>query len=298
MSSSSELPVIQLAEGISGRVRPGTGEGVLWLHGYTVDGSMWGDMWDRLPGWQHIAIDLPGHGASDSIERMIDLPTLGRRLGQMCISRGVRHIVALSFGTLTATQIAIEFPSHFSSIVLSAPSLAGGPRELEVARVHGTLVQYYLQFGPGPWMRDIWMKCRIWAGTERVPEMRQYMGSLIDKHDWSHLKQMAIQRYTQSKQTEEALQKIEASVLVMIGDRELPSFRTVAATLKRNIPRCDVLELADADHLAMIQYPEVSAPAIEAHLKANQSASLTRDGDSPSQKEDKQQAGNKAGNNP
>lgn len=269
MSTLSDLPVVELAEGLAGRVQPGDGDKVLWLHGYTVDSSMWGDMWRRLPGWHHIAVDIPGHGASEPLVNMRDLPTLGRRLGQLCMDREIRHIVAISFGTITAIQIAIEFPSYFSSIVLSAPSLAGGPHENDIARVYSKLVRYYYQFGRGPWLRDIWMSARIWAGVEKVPGLREDLASLVDRHSWAEMKGMAMQVFTQPPQTVSTLQQIEAAVLVIIGDRELPAFRAVADTLKRSIARCDRMEFEDADHLAMIQHPEKSARAIERHLKAH-----------------------------
>jgi len=275
MTTFFDLPIVQLAEGISGRIQPGAGESVLWLHGYTLDGSMWYDMWPRLPGWQHVAVDLPGHGASGPVEDMVDLPTLGKRLGEMCVARGIRHIVALSFGTITATQMAIEFPSHFSSIVLSAPNLAGATNEPDIPIVYHRLLRYFHQFGKGPWMRHGWMKCRVWTGVEKVPEMREYLASLIDKHSWAEAKGTGMLRFTRPPHTPEALRRIEASVLVIIGDREMNAFKRVAETLRTNIPRCNVLELADGDHLAMIQHPEESARAIEAHLKANPAMQLS-----------------------
>ena len=51
-------------EGLSARVQPGSGPKVIWLHGYTLNSSVWLPLWRRLPGWTHIGIDLPGHGAS------------------------------------------------------------------------------------------------------------------------------------------------------------------------------------------------------------------------------------------
>ena len=269
MSLLSDVPVVELAEGLAGRMQPGDGEAILWLHGYTVDGSMWGDMWGRLPRWQHIAPDLPGHGASEPLDRIGGLPALGQQLGQLCVDRDIRHVVAVSFGTITAIQIAIELPSHFSTIVLAAPSLAGGPHEADIARVYSNLVQLYMQFGHGPWMREVWMKSRIWAGIDREPGVREGLATLVDRHSWAEMKGVAMRLYTQPAQTEDALGRIEASVLVMIGDRELPAFRTVANTLKQTVPDCQEMELADGDHLAILQHPEACAHAIEAHLKAH-----------------------------
>ena len=37
---------------------------ILWLHGYTLDGSIWETLLSGLPEMDHLAPDLPGHGKS------------------------------------------------------------------------------------------------------------------------------------------------------------------------------------------------------------------------------------------
>lgn len=275
MQILSDLPVVEIADGLAGRVQPGAGDKILWLHGYTVDSSSWGDMWRRLPGWQHIGIDFPGHGASEPLANAQDLPTLGRRLGQLCIDQDIRHIVALSFGTITATQIALEFPTFFSTVVLSAPSLAGGPQDPEIAQVYVKLFQLYYQSGAGPAMRDVWMGCRVWAGIDKVPGLREELASLVDRHSWAEMRSFAMRVFTHPPQEESALRHVQAAVLVIIGDRELPAFRTVAHTLQNVLPQCQLLELADADHLGMLQHPELAARAMEAHWRAHPATPLS-----------------------
>ncbi len=265
------LPAVVLDEGLTGRVQPGSGDKILWLHGYTVDARMWLDFWRRLPDWYHVGVDLPGHGGSVPVTDMGDLPTLGRRLGRLCQRQNIRHLVASSVGTITATQIAIEFPSWFSSVVLSAPSLAGGPQEAEIAQVYTKLFQLYALSGAGPQMRDVWMACRVWDGIDRVPGLRQRLATLVDQHSWAEMKGFAMRLYMTHPQPEAALRSIQAPVLIMIGERELPAFREVAGTLTRVLPRSRLLEIPDADHLCMVQYPDAAARAIESHLRAHAS---------------------------
>jgi 2-succinyl-6-hydroxy-2,4-cyclohexadiene-1-carboxylate synthase len=269
MNILADLPMVTLADGLTGRIQPGKGDKILWLHGYTVDSSMWGDMWRRLPGWHHIGIDFPGHGGSAPVAQMGDLATLGRRLGHWCIAQEIRHIVAISFGTITAIQIAMEFPSDFSTVVLSAPSLAGGPQEAEIAQVYIKLFQLYYQSGPGPHMRETWMGCSVWRGIDKVPGVREALASLVDQHSWAELQGFGIQRFTQPTQEKSAIERIQSAVLVMIGERELPAFRTVAQTLQQVVPRCQLLEFADSDHLCMMQNPAATARAIETHIRGH-----------------------------
>jgi pimeloyl-ACP methyl ester carboxylesterase len=37
----------------------GRGPAVLWIHGYTMDSSVWAELWERLPGWRTSAWTCP-----------------------------------------------------------------------------------------------------------------------------------------------------------------------------------------------------------------------------------------------
>ena len=86
----------------------GGGDGVLWIHGYTLNAGIWAELWRLLPGWRHIGIDLPGHGRSAPLAPGETLRGLARRLNRLAAEQGVRHLVALSFGGMIALQMAIE----------------------------------------------------------------------------------------------------------------------------------------------------------------------------------------------
>src|SRR5688572_17143353 len=148
------LERVQLGHGLAASVAPGPGEKVLWLHGYTIDSSLWQDLWALLPDWYHIGIDLPGHGASAPWPPNPTVPGLGRLFGTVALEQDVRHIVALSFGTLLALQIIIEFPQAFASLTLGAPTIGGGEQEQAVGVRYREMMQLYHQRGPGPWLTE------------------------------------------------------------------------------------------------------------------------------------------------
>ncbi|MFK8114816.1 MAG: alpha/beta fold hydrolase [Rubripirellula sp.] len=265
----SDLPVNQLADGLAGRERPGEGDKVLWLHGYTLDSSSWGDLWQRLPGWHHIGVDFPGHGASGPLSEAGDLQKLARRLGEYCLENEIRHIAALSFGTITATQIMIEFPDSFTSVVLSAPSLAGGRQEPDVAQVYMQLFQLYHQHGPGKEMADVWLACRVWDAVDQFPGLPEALRTLVEKHSWDEMQSYAMRHFTQPAQTEESLKKVSTSLLVMIGEHEMAPFRESAEILQQSVAGSKIVELPGAAHLCLLQTPELAAKTIDQHLREN-----------------------------
>src|SRR6476660_9216433 len=122
-----DIPTILLDDGIAARIMPSPADKVLWIHGYTLNSSIWGALWELLPGWSHIGIDLPGHGGSEQIRPGENLSTLASRIGASARRWAARHLVGLSFGGTLALQIAIEYPDAFASLGLSSPGLGGGP---------------------------------------------------------------------------------------------------------------------------------------------------------------------------
>ena len=115
---------LEAGQGLAAFATRGRGEGVLWLHPYTMDATVFGELWRRLPEWRHLAVDLPGHGASRGLVPGDGLAGLTQELGRFAEEEGVRHVVGLSFGTLVALQLAIAEPAAYASLVLSAPGLA------------------------------------------------------------------------------------------------------------------------------------------------------------------------------
>jgi pimeloyl-ACP methyl ester carboxylesterase len=265
----AEPGLVRLADGLSGHVQPGDGNKVLWIHGYTVDSSSWTEMWRRLPDWYHIGLDLPGHGSSVPIAPQEDLRTLGRKVADLCREQDIRHIVAISFGTVTAIQVMIEEPDHLWSIVLGAPTLAGGPSDPDVEVTYGRLHELYTHVGPGPEMAATWMSCIAWEGIDQQPALREQLGRLVENHRWTELEDWRILRLLQPPQREDDLRNIHTPMLILIGELDLPALHACADILQRTVPRCELVTLADTHHLCMHESPGPSAGHIERHLRAN-----------------------------
>src|SRR4051794_36716306 len=146
----SRAALVNLGDGFAGHIAHGSGEPVPWIHGYTLDSSSWLPLWSLLPDWQHIGVDLPGHGSSVPLGPSESLPSLARRIAAIAFRHRVRHCVALSFGTRVAIQLAIEYPEAFDTIVLGAPALGGGPEEPDVAARYNELTAMYQRRGFHP----------------------------------------------------------------------------------------------------------------------------------------------------
>jgi len=249
--------LVNFGEGLAARVASGTGDKVLWVHGYTLDSSSWIELWNLLPEWTHIGVDLPGHGASLPLQPDENLPALAKRIGRLALRENVRHLVALSFGTVVALQVAIEFPTSFQSVILGAPALGGGPQESEVATRYQELVEMYRTRGFGPELRRRWMQSppNIFKGAENRGELWDQLWKIVGRHPWWELADGSYAALSSHPQTKSQLSQIAAATMVLVGDHEFPTFKRCAEIIRRSVPRCERIYLPGVGHLCMLEDP-------------------------------------------
>lgn len=94
----------------------GSGPPLALLHGFTQTGRLWGRFGDRLAeSHTLIAVDLPGHGASDAVRA--DLPTSGRLVaeaigetvgGRSCALIGYSLGARVALHVLTKTDLSLN----------------------------------------------------------------------------------------------------------------------------------------------------------------------------------------------
>src|SRR5258708_16163129 len=112
----------------------GRGAAVLWIHGYTMDSSLWRPLWELLPGFRHVGVDLPGHGRSGPLRPDATLPGLAAMLARLARAQRAPPGVAISLGSCVALQLAIEWPALIDRLAVGAATIAGAPAAPGTAR--------------------------------------------------------------------------------------------------------------------------------------------------------------------
>jgi pimeloyl-ACP methyl ester carboxylesterase len=246
----------------------GSGPAVLWIHGYTMDSTVWQPLWQLLPGFRHIGIDLPGHGRSGALSRDDTLPAVTSRIAEIAQAEQARRVVALSFGSCVALQLAAVCPDLVTRLAVGAPTIAGASsaagaadREMQLALLHRIA-------GPGPHMTKLWMTSPpdIFLGTEQRPEVREQLRQVIDRHTWAPLASGSMRSLAAHVHTDAALSRIGAATLVLTGDQDMPAFFANASRLAAVLPRCTLLTVPKAGHLCLLERPDVVAGPLLAHL--------------------------------
>ena len=249
----------------------GEGPAVLWIHGYTMDATIWRGLWALLPGMRHVGIDLPGHGRSGSLDPALTLPELAGQVAAVARTWRARRIVALSFGCCVALQVAMDHPELVDRLVVGAPAVGGAPAEPGTARRHRELMLLARMGARPDQLAELWMRSPpdIFLGTERHPELRAALRAVIARHSWAELATGGMARLTSWAQPAEALAAIAARTLVVIGSEDMPTFAANASLLADRVADCAVLRVPNAGHLCLIERPGEVAGPIASHLAAD-----------------------------
>jgi pimeloyl-ACP methyl ester carboxylesterase len=258
-----------VSDGLAARVMDGGGAGVLWLHGYTLDSSVWGPLWEALPAWRHIGLDLPGHGASRPLKQRESLPELARRIGAFASSEAVEHIGGVSLGAMVGLQVAIEYPESFRTLLVCSPPLGGGPQDPDARTRNLELTRLYRERGSGPWMTELWMKWPpdIFKGAARHAALWLQLKNLVDQHSWVELLDSRMQHLTMYPQQVQQLSRVRAATLAVVGEEDMPTFKRCAELLRRGISSCERIYWPGAGHISLLEEAANLSGTVDAHLR-------------------------------
>jgi pimeloyl-ACP methyl ester carboxylesterase len=248
--------------------RAGAGPAVLWIHGYTMDATTWAPLWELLPGWRHVGVDLPGHGRSGPIEPGWSMAGFADRVGEVAAAEGAEAVVALSFGSIVALQLAIQRPELVRTMVLGAATIAGAPEVPEAGRRYREMLALRRIGAPAEAIAALWMTSPpdIFRGTEKHPRLRSALREVIVRHSWAELDTGAMAPIRSAVHTDADLARITARTLVVTGTEDMPVYLDNAARLGRTVPDVTLRTVPAAGHLVLLERPAEVAPLIAAHL--------------------------------
>jgi pimeloyl-ACP methyl ester carboxylesterase len=246
----------------------GTGPSVLWLHGYTMRSEVWEPLWALLPGWRHLGLDLPWHGSSRDLRDGEDLAALADTVVAHARVHGVEYVVALSFGTVLASEMAIRHPDAGACWLLAAPALAGMPHEPPVAQRYRDLATAYADRGPGPHLTELWMSTppAIFAGVNARPRVRERVRALVDRHQWRELAGEGMRPLVSRTQRPAELAAIGGELHVAVGQLDLLTHRACARSLELEAG-ARVHRMPDCGHLPLLEDVVGAATLVEGVLR-------------------------------
>ena len=204
-----------------------------------------------------IAIDLPGHGKTRSIDRdykFINTATnIIQLLDSLRIDRAI--ICGYSFGGRLALYLALEFPDRFSQVILesTSPGLeAITERELRIA--NDQQITSRLTTTPFPDFLTHWYQQPIFRGIESHLGFSQLIQRRLDNQPVNLAKSLQFAGLGKQPYLGERLKDFTGQILLIVGEEDR-KFVSLANIINLN---CNCISLAivpNSSHNVHFQSP-------------------------------------------
>jgi len=246
----------------------GSGEPVVLLHGFTGSAASWGRFGDLLAErFTTIAVDLPGHGKTDSPEELRhyrmdqcvdDLTTLLRELGQERASW-----LGYSMGGRTALHVAAAAPQVVEKLVLIGASAGLDCMEDRIARTaaDNLLADRIEREGVEAFV-DYWQSIPLFA-TQRglSAEVATVRSGRLANTATGLANSLRGMGTGAQEPLHHRLPAMTMPALAMAGELDA-KFTEIARQLAASMPQARFLAVPGAGHAAQLEAPGFCASAI------------------------------------
>jgi len=229
-------------------IAAGTGEPVLWIHGNTGS-CRWFERVMDIPGYRHVAPDLPNFGRSEPLDGAPDIVGYAEAvrafMGALGIGKAV--IVGHSLGGGVAMALATAHPELAKALILvdsCAPTGLKTPEThypvLEMMRTNKALLTQAFRGGVMPTMKD-----------EALFQALVDDAMLMAPPAWSG-NARALERFDCSA----ACAKFAAPVLVIRGEKDAIITEAMARETAAAFPAARLELLDGVGHAVLVEDPE------------------------------------------
>ena len=229
----------------------GTGPIVLFIHGFALDARMWSPQVAALSAtYRVVVVDLPSFGpaAVDVGEQ-----TAARALIEVLDTIGDDpvHVVGLSLGGAVATDLALAFKARVRSLTLIDGLLRGRPTGIKKwaeAAAHA-------KAGDLDAARAAWLDDDLFATARARPEVLTTLKRMASDYAGDHWRDLATTRFDVADPAAQ-LGEVDVPALVIVGERDLPTFRAMADEYATALPHATLEVVEGAGHLANLEAPD------------------------------------------
>ncbi|HMV52760.1 MAG TPA: alpha/beta fold hydrolase [Rhodocyclaceae bacterium] len=241
-------------------IRTGTGPDVVLLHGWSMDGAIWGEFAAQLSRDHRVhALDLPGHGASPRTQP-VTLDTLAAEVASVLPDTCL--LCGWSLGGMLALRLACLHPRQVSGLVLFAttPRFCAGedwPHGIAPAELDGFAAE--LDADPTTLMARF--RASMCRGDEQERALRRRLAALppppADRralHEGLDILRNADLRAV--------VREIDVPARVIHGDCDNVVPPAAGSWLAANLPHARLHRFDACAHLPFLSRPEASAALV------------------------------------
>ena len=251
----------------------GKGEPVLVIHGFTGCAQAMAPLVDRLDGWRRIAVDLPGHGQSESPAALgrYSIDATVEALAELIVEMDAAPcaVVGYSMGGRVALSLAAAHRKLCRSLVLvSATAGITDPAErASRQRADAALADLIAQRGLRHFV-DHWTALPMWATLRERLGPVAWQASIRQRltcHPLGLAHSLRAAGTGSMRPLWEELGSVDVPTLLLCGELDT-KFVDLGAQMASQLPNSRLTVLPDAGHAAHLEQPRTCATAIREHL--------------------------------
>jgi len=247
------MPAFNLNDGELHYELTGQGDAVLFIHGFGLNADMWAPQWPVFAkAYRTIRYDLRGYGRSSTprgayshVEdalRMIDL-----------LGCGPVHLVGLSMGGRYALRLAQAAPNAVCSLTLADTALDGHAWSEDWLRRWRQMTDA-ARDGDIAAAREYWLRHPLFEPAFEQPESGAALETMVARYSGWHWRERDPDSGS-SPPTAEVLSRISIPTLMIVGERDLPDFQTIAQRVAAQMPNVQLRTIPAVGHMSNLEAP-------------------------------------------
>jgi len=246
----------------------GSGPPMVLLHGGMSDHREWSRQVDTLSdAFKIVAWDAPGCGKSSDPPQTYRMADYADRLAELIEGTGLDHpvVVGLSWGSTLALELYRRRPDIPCGLVLAA-AYAGWAGSLGTDEVAARLKQLLAQIErpAGEWVNG-YIPSLL---TERAPqELADELASVMADSRPEGLRPMLLAMA--EADLRDLLSTISVPTLLLYGEEDLRSSRSVAEEMHAAIPGSTLVLLPEAGHQVNLESPDRFDEEVRTFMRSN-----------------------------
>lgn len=258
---------LRLSDGASVRViEAGAGAPLLLIHGVGMRAEAWGPQVAALSADNHvIAVDLPGHGESDPLPAVPDLPDYVAWAARVILALGIGpvSVAGHSMGSLIAGGLAIERPDLVRRVALLNGVHRRGPEARAAVLARAAEIATGTNRTDGPLAR--------WFSADQADLRDEVAGWLqaVSPNGYS----CAYRAFAEGDTVyADRLGEIRCPLLVLTGDGDANSTPAMTTAMAAMAPRGSAVIIEGHRHMVNLTAPEAVTLELQRWLSIKESA--------------------------
>jgi len=233
----------------------GAGEPLVFIHGFGLDLRMWDEQFTVLSRTHRVLrYDARGFGRSSvpngtAYTHAEDLNAL---LNLFDIQAAT--VIGLSMGGRIALHFALTFPKRIRALALADSALDGYRWSDEWNTSWEKMTRMSLQRGPKA-ANKLWIGHPLFVPAREHPGVSKRLARMVGDYSGWHWANTDPHR-SSNKPDVERLHELHMPALVLVGERDLPDFHTIADILSGSIKHAHKVVIPCVGHMSNMEAPD------------------------------------------